>query len=47
MSKETKAFNFNGKLGKKGNRIVEYPFEINTLIRIKYEDVIIFSYFLS
>jgi len=39
-NKESKAFNYNGKLGKKGNRIVETPFEINTISRIKYEEVI-------
>lgn len=39
-NKDTKAFNFNSKLGKKGNRIVEEFFEINSISKIKYEEVL-------
>jgi hypothetical protein len=42
---EAKAFNYNNKLGKKGNRIVEYPFEVNSITRIKYEEVFLFLNF--
>lgn len=38
-NKESKAFYYNSKLGKKGNRIVETPFEVNSITRIKYEEV--------
>ena len=38
-SKDTKAFSFNPRFGKKGNRLVEYPFEVNTIAKIKYEEV--------
>lgn len=37
--KETRIFSFNQKFGKKGNRILDDPFEINFLNRIKYEEV--------
>jgi len=45
LNNEVKAFNYNSKLGKKGNRIVEYPFEVNSITRIKYEEVFFIFFF--
>jgi len=37
--KKTKIFSFDEKFGKKSNRNLEEPFEINSIMKIKYEEV--------